>query len=102
MIITDKDVEAALRFLILVATILEEMTRDIVANPNAKVDYKKYQKKVKKYEPTMDAMLDDFQDNMFGTHYNRRYKETFIEMLGAEGWKYFTVPNLNELFYLTL
>lgn len=102
VIIIDKDIEAALRFLILTATIFEEMTRDIIANPKSKVDYPAYAKKISKYEPTVKTMVEEFQDNMFGTHYNRRNKETFIEMLGQEGWKYFSIPNLNELFYLTL
>ena len=60
VIITDKDIEAALRFLILTATIFEEMTRFITANPKAKVDYRMYEKKIKKYEPTIEAMLEDF------------------------------------------
>ena len=30
--------------------------------------------------------------------YNRRNRETFVEMLAHEGWKYFQVKNLNELF----
>ena len=39
---------------------------------------------------------------MFGTHYNRRVRESFIEILAQEGWKYFSVKNLNELFVIML
>ena len=44
--------------------------------------------------------MEDFEDTVFGTHYNRRNRETFVEMLAHEGWKYFQVKNLNELFAL--
>ena len=40
--ITDKDLNTGIRFMVSTATILEEMTRDIVENPSAEVDYKHY------------------------------------------------------------
>ena len=46
--------------------------------------------------------MEDFEDSVFGTHYNRRVRDTFIDILAHEGWKYFTVKNLNELFSLML
>lgn len=42
--------------------------------------------------------MEDFEDSVFGVFYNRRNRETFVEMLAHEGWKYFQVKNLNELF----
>ena len=96
--ITDKDLETALRFLVTMATILEEMTRDMKANPAAEVDYNYYARKIKRYEPTYQAMMDDFENTIFGYFYNRRNKDQFIEMLATDGWKYFSVANLNELF----
>ena len=80
------------------ATILEEMTRDMKANPESEVDYSHYARKIKRYEPTYTAMMDDFENTIFGYFYNRRNKDQFIEMLATEGWKYFSVRNLNELF----
>jgi len=100
--ITDKDLASALRFMISTATILEEMTRDMMENPNATIDYKVYEDKIYKYGPTFDGMMEDFECTVFGTHYNRRNKEQFIEMLATDGWKYFTIKNLNELFSIML
>ena len=100
--ITDKDLETAIRFLVTIATILEEMTLDMIENPTADIDYKLYARKIKRYEPTFKAMMDDFENTIFGYFYNRRNKEQFIEMLATEGWKYFSVKNLNELFSIIL
>ena len=47
-------------------------------------------------------MQEDFEDTVFGTHYNRRNKDTFIELMANQGWKYFQVKNLNELFSIML
>ena len=73
--ITDKDLETALRFMITATTIMEEMTNDIRADPSADVDYKLYARKIKRYEPTFQAMMDDFEDTIFGLFYNRRNKD---------------------------
>ena len=50
--ITDKDLNTALRFMVTTATICEEMTRKIIEDPTAEVDYKYYARKIKRYEPT--------------------------------------------------
>lgn len=81
-----------------IATILEEMTRDFVDNPSAEVDYAHYKKIIRRYEPTFLAILEDFEDCVFGEFYNRRNKDQFIEMMAQEGWKYFSLQDLNELF----
>ena len=100
--ITDRDLRKSLHFLITAATILEQMTRDILADPSAPVNYKKYQKKVRKYRPTLEGMMERFQDDVFGAFYNRRPRETFIELLATDGWKYFSLKNLNTLFSIML
>ena len=79
--ITDKDLTTALRFMIITATILEEMTREMIANPEVKPNYKAYERKIRKYEPTIDGIIQDFQDTVFGEFLNRRSRDTFIEML---------------------
>ena len=96
--ITDKDLKVALRFLILSATIMEEMQLDLIARPYEKPDYAIYSRRIAKYEPTLEGMLADFEDNIFGYFYNRRTIESFIDHLKEEGWKYFSVQNLNEMF----
>ena len=87
--ITDRDLQTALRFMIITATILEEMTREMIAHPEVKPNYKVYERKIRKYEPTIDGIIQDFQDTVFGEFLNRRSRDTFIEMLAQEGWKYF-------------
>ena len=67
--------------MIVSATILEEMTRDMIANPDVKPNYKAYERKTRKYKPTIDGIIEDFQDTVFGEFYNRRTRQTFIEML---------------------
>ena len=87
--IMDRDLKAALRFMITIATILEEMIRDFIEFPDRKVNYEKYQKRIKKYRPTFDGIMTDFEDSVFGIFYNSRMKETFIRIMSNQGWKYF-------------
>ena len=75
--------------MITTATILEEMTREMIAHPEVKPNYKAYERKIRKYEPTIDGIIQDFQDTVFGEFLNRRNRDSFIEMLAHEGWKYF-------------
>ena len=77
------------------------MTLEIIENPHQNIDYDEYQHKIDKYRPTLEGIYERFEDDVFGAHYNRRYREAFIEKLAQEGWKYFLVKNLNELFALT-
>jgi len=67
--------------MILSATILEEMTRELIEAPTAKINYRTYQKKVKRYQPTLDGMMDNFMDTVFGEYSNRRTKTEFIDRL---------------------
>mgnify|MGYP001060123789 CR=1 FL=1 len=98
--ITDTDLKDALRFMISTATILEEMERDFIEYPNRTIKYEKYQKRIRKYKPTFDGIMDDFEESIFGVFYNRRHRETFVDILAHEGWKYFALQNLNELFFI--
>ena len=47
-------------------------------------------------------MTDDFFDNMFIEFVSQSTREEFISNLAANGWKYFDLANLNELFVLNL
>lgn len=98
--ITDTDLKEALRFMISTATILEEMERDFIEHPSRTVKYEKYERRIRKYKPTFDGIMLDFEESIFGLFYNRRARETFVEILAHEGWKYFALKNLNELFFI--
>ena len=100
--VTDKDLRIALHFMISTATILEEMIRDMIKNPTMGVNWKIYQDKIKKYEPTYEGMLEDFLDNVFGEFSNRASIDHFKFSLAQHGWKYFELKNLNHLFAITL
>ena len=96
----DKDLHMSMLFLITAATILEQMICDIVQNPRETVVYENYQLKIDNYKPTLKRIYKDFDQAVFGQLYNRRPRATFIEMLSHDGWKYFSLKNLNELFAL--
>jgi len=66
VIITDADLRSAYRFLIICATVLQEFIIDFGANPGAEINPKAYLKKLKKYEPTIEAMMEDYEDGIFG------------------------------------
>lgn len=51
------------------------MTRDLIETPGEKVNYQFYEKKIAKYAPTFDGMMEDFENSVFGVFYNRRNKE---------------------------
>ena len=48
-----------------------------------------YQRKIRKYEPTFDAMIEDFLDCVFGEYANRGSYEEICNSLAKNGWKYF-------------
>ena len=50
------------------------------------------------YEVVFEAVTDQFIVDMFGNYANDTSRETFNIALSIEGWKYFEVQNLNELF----
>ena len=47
-------------------------------------------------------MIENFEESIFGEFYNRRNKATFIEMMATQGWAYFSVRYLNEMFAIML
>ena len=50
------------------------------------------------YEVVFDAVIEDFNNSMFGLYSNSVNKDTFQFKLRLDGWKYFDLHNLNELF----
>eukprot|EP00354_Favella_ehrenbergii_P004571 CAMPEP_0170458242 /NCGR_PEP_ID=MMETSP0123-20130129/5265_1 /TAXON_ID=182087 /ORGANISM="Favella ehrenbergii, Strain Fehren 1" /LENGTH=76 /DNA_ID=CAMNT_0010722301 /DNA_START=730 /DNA_END=960 /DNA_ORIENTATION=+ len=52
------------------------------------------------YERVFDAVIDDFNDSMFGLYSNSVTRVAFQQNLMNDGWKYFELENLNELFSL--
>ena len=58
VLITDKDLRVTMRFMISIVTIFEEMQQDQIDNPKVKLDYKIYARKIKKYGPTFDGIMD--------------------------------------------
>ena len=94
----DKDLRWSLQFMITAATIIEQMLLDICKNPSHSIDYDSYQEKIEKYKVTLELIKESFEVDVFGELYNRRPRATFIDKLMQNGWKYFCVKNLNELF----
>ena len=73
--VTDKDLKMALTFLINISTIFEEMTREMMKQPQMGMNYEIYQQKIRRYKPTYDGMLEDFYDSNFGEYNNRSSRE---------------------------
>ena len=53
VMLSDKDLRKSMYFMITLATILEQMTREIIEDPHSEVDYSTYQHKIEKYQPTL-------------------------------------------------
>ena len=53
VMVADKDLRKSMYFMIIAATILEQMTREIIEDPHSEVDYSTYQHKIEKYQPTL-------------------------------------------------
>ena len=98
----DKDLKLSFHFMVSTATIFEEMVRDLAKQPMMGLNAQLYQDRIKKYAPTYDGMTDDFYDNMFVEFASQSTRQEFISNLAANGWKYFDLANLNELFVLNL
>ena len=60
ILVNDEDIRTALYFMISIATIFEEMTRDMIEAPTLSVDWQVYWDKVIKYAPTYEGMIEDF------------------------------------------
>lgn len=100
--VTDKDLRTALRFMISIVTVFEEMTREMIRQPAMGVNFIIFQERILRYAPTIDGMMNDFLDEIFGETSHRVLKDEFIERLANLGWKYLNMSNLYELFTLAL
>ena len=55
-----------------------------------------------KYDVIYEKIVNRFFKDIYGNYYNRVTKEDFVIYLAQQGWKYFTVKDLNTLFYIKL
>jgi len=81
--------KTAIHFMISTATIIEELTRDMMKNPAMGTNFKIYQDKIRTYEPTYNGMIESFVDEIFGEYSNRISKQEFLTRLSQSGWKFF-------------
>ena len=95
ILVFDKDIRMAIFFLTNLATILEQMQKEQMYK---NVSIGEYKKKMDHYEGVFDAVISDFNDSMFGFYSNSVNRKTFQQHLMSDGWKYFDLNNLNELF----
>ena len=78
VLIFDKDIRMCIFFLCNLATILEFMQRNMRINGTSKpldIDY--YKDKMDAYELVFDAVIDDFNNSMFGQYANSVKRDTF-------------------------
>lgn len=94
---SDKDIRISIFFLCNLATILEFMLADL-NSPKQERDHTYYESKMDAYERVFDAVIDDFNISMFGEYANSIKQDIFMLHLMSDGWKYFNLKNLNELF----
>ena len=64
--ITDRDLKQAMNFLIIGATLVEEIIMEIQQDPAKQVDYAQFARKIDRYRPTLEGILEDFEDCIFG------------------------------------
>ena len=79
VLIFDKDIRMCIFFLCNLATILEflqrNLRRDILGTSKTDVDY--YRRKMDAYERVFDAVIDDFNNSMFGPFANSVTRDVF-------------------------
>ena len=99
----DNDIRMGIFFLTNLATILERMQRDLAnKNTNMTADWTYYEKKMDEYEKVFDTVAErDFNNDMFGEYANSVSHSFFQRQLTSDGWKYFDLKNLNELFEIS-
>lgn len=101
--VTDPQIRMAVFFLTQMATILTELQLDLVRGTwknKVSVDYDLYADKIERYEVVFDEVLATFEDDMFGVYSNSVVNAEFRDNVKAKGWKYFSLKNLNELFFI--
>ena len=96
----DKDIRMAIFFLTNLATILEFMQQKISYGQDSEIDVEYYKNKMNNYEVVFDAVIEDFINSMFGQFANSASKADFQLNLMSDGWKFFDLLNLNELFHI--
>lgn len=96
--ITDRDLIDSIRFLISISTILEMLTRDLIASHSPIVDYNKYALKIKQYRPVYDSIFEHFTDEVFGEYLNKVQRDALHHYMAVSGWMYFSVKDLNMFF----
>ena len=80
------------------ATVIEEMTLDMLGADSVYFNYSKYDQKIKRHQRTFDEVYEYFIDDLFGEYSNRISREGFIRNLSQQGWKYFNLYSLNSIF----
>ncbi len=102
VIVYDKDIRMSIFFLTNLATILEFMQKRMILRSQESFDghpdIDLYKKKMDEYEIVFDAVIEDFLNSMFGVYANSVTREDFKGKLMSDGWKYFDLNNLNQLF----
>ena len=81
------------------ATIIEEMTNDMVrSNDFMQTEYEKYLELAEERKPVYENIYNAFVDDMFGEFSNRIKREEFNESLAKDGYKWFDMKGLNKVF----
>ena len=96
--IGNKDLKKAFIFMVILATVIEDMSNDIQNNHEINVDYQKYQDRAEQDRLVYEKLFDDFIDEIFGEFDNRVKKEKFIANLDDAAWKYFDAKWLRSAF----
>ena len=96
--IGNKDLKKAFIFMVILATVIEDMSNDIQNNHEINVDYQKYQDRAEQDRLVYEKLFDDFIDEIFGEFDNRVKKEKFIANLDDAAWKYFDTKWLRSAF----
>ena len=63
-------------------------------------NFERYENKMYDYETVYDAVIEEFNNDIFGLFSNTVSSDKFQECLLSDGWKYFDLKNLNEFFDL--
>ncbi len=102
VLVYDKDIRMSIFFLTNLATILEFMQKRMIWRSQERFDGRPdidlYKRKMDEYEIVFDAVIEDFNNSMFGIYANSVTREDFKGKLMSDGWKYFDLNNLNQLF----
>ena len=98
--VSDRDIRMSLLFMINMATILFYMQGKIArdGHDTTEFDVEFFKRKMFLYEIVFEAIIEQFDEDMFGPFENSISRERFKHQLAQDGWKYFDRRNLNQLF----